>query len=99
MTGLSVAVIVNQFIYETGYSIAALLVDAGVLEYHILPLPNVLCNVSDATDFGKVLIGISRTLFLIILSLIINLKRFMIWYENALICGICTQSLIAMILF
>lgn len=95
LVGLTVAIVVYPFIHETGHSIAALIVGGEVVEYHLFPLPNVLCNVGSVSATGKVIIGISGMMFPIAITTVIihPRKRFWSWYANFILRGICTLSI------
>ena len=44
--GLFVAIIIYPFLHEAGHSMAAILVGAKVIDFNLLPLPYVTCEVS-----------------------------------------------------
>lgn len=103
--GLAVAIVIYPFFHETGHCLATLLVGGEIVEYHLFPLPNVLCQVSNVTTMGRVFIGIFGMLLPIIISLLIYCpkKSFGIWYAKLILQGICLLSLgitfVAAILF
>lgn len=93
--GLAVAVVIYPFLHETGHSIAAVIVGGEVVEYHLFPLPNVLCNVGRVSSTGKVIIGISGMLFPIAITTLFlkPQKKFFMWYANLILRGICILSI------
>ena len=80
VVGLSVAIVIYPVIHELGHSIVAIIVGAEVIEFNILPLPSVLCNVKDVGSIGMVLISIGGSVFPLLL-VIISPKRFWSWYS------------------
>lgn len=94
MVGLSVAVVVYPFLHETGHSIVSLAVGAEIVDFSLLPLPYVTCEVSMVSKFGLILIGLSGIYLPMIFSLIIRPKSFWLWYGVLLIKGICLLSFI-----
>lgn len=94
MVGLFVAVIGYPFLHETGHSIVALLVGAKVIDFSLLPVPYVTCEISITNDFGLILIGLAGIYLPMIFSLIIRPKSFWLWYMSLLIKGICFLSFV-----
>lgn len=94
MVGLFVAVIGYPFLHETGHSIVALLVGAKVIDFSLLPLPYVICEISVANKFEIILIGLAGMYLPMIFSLIIRPKSFWFWYMSLLIKGICLLSFV-----
>lgn len=88
IVGLMIAVFFYPFIHEFSHSIIALLVGAEIFEFNILPVPNILCNVSKVDDVGIVAIGLSGMILPFLFSAVIKPKRFWLWYANFLIKGI-----------
>lgn len=80
LMGLVVAIIVYPFLHEGGHSLAALLVGADVVEFEILPIPYVMCNVATLTNGQQILIGVSGMLFPLLIAVIIPRKWFWSWY-------------------
>ena len=98
MVGLSVAVVVYPFLHETGHSIVALAVGAEIVDFSLLPLPYVTCEVSMVSKFGLILIGLSGIYLPMIFSLIIRPKSLWLWYGVRLSKGICLLSFIISLL-
>lgn len=94
IVGLFVSVIVYPFFHETGHSIIALSVGAEIVDFSLLPLPYVTCEVSMVSEFGLILIGLSGIYLPMIFSLIIRPKSFWFWYMSLLIKGICLLSFV-----
>lgn len=94
IVGLFVAVIGYPFLHETGHSIVALLVGGSVIDFNLLPLPYVTCEISIANKFETILIGLAGMYLPMIFSLIIRPKSFWLWYGLLLTKGICLLSFI-----
>lgn len=94
--GLLVAIVIYPFLHETGHSITTIIVGGEVIEYHLFPLPSILCNVAKVSSMGKVLIGISGMLFPITITTLFfhPQKRFYLWYTNLILRGICALSIV-----
>lgn len=94
IVGLFVAVIGYPFLHETGHSIIALAVGAKVIDFSLLPLPYVICEISMINGFGLILIGLSGMYLPMIFSLIIRPKSFWFWYGILITKGICILSFV-----
>ena len=72
------------------------------MKFHLLPLPNVLCDVYTISNYGTVIIGISGMIFPLLIAMIFSKKAFALWYISELIIGISAYaffiSIIALIL-
>ena len=102
MLGLITTIVVYPFLHETGHSVATMLFGGKVIEFHLLPLPNVLCDVNFMSRVGIVIVGISGMVFPLLIALIINKKTFALWYMSEVIIGISVYaffiSVIALVL-
>ena len=94
IVGLFVSVIGYPFLHETCHTIIALVVGAKVIDFSLLPLPYVTCEISITNDFGLILIGLAGMYLPMIFSLIIRPKSFWLWYGLLLTKGICLLSFI-----
>lgn len=94
IVGLFVAVIGYPFLHESGHSLVAFLVGASVTEFNLLPLPYVVCEVSEVSDMENALIGLGGIVFPFIVSMSSKPKRFWLWYANLLIKGISTYAIL-----
>lgn len=94
IVGLFVAVIGYPFLHESGHSIVALLVGGKVIDFDLLPLPYVTCEISITNKFGLILIGLAGMYLPMIFSLIIRPKSFWLWYGLLLTRGICLLSFV-----
>lgn len=56
--GLTAATVIYQFLHESGHSVAALIVGGKIVEYHLFPIPYVLCDVGKVTLAGQAFIEI-----------------------------------------
>ena len=95
---LFVAVMIYPFLHEAGHSLVAFLVGASVIEFNLLPLPYVVCEVSEVGDIGKALIGLGGIVIPFIMSMSFKPKRFWLWYANLLIKGISTYAILLSII-
>lgn len=93
--GLLVAIVIYPFLHETGHSITTIIVGGEVIEYHLFPLPNILCNATRVSSMGKVIIGISGMVFPITITTLFfhPKKSFCLWYANLILRGICALSI------
>lgn len=105
--GLLTAVIIYPFLHESGHSVAAVLSGVEILEFNLFPFPNVLCNMTNISNIGRVFIGLSGMIFPIVFSAVISLlsknKNFWIWYVTFILKGIgllsTVMSIAAIFLF
>lgn len=90
--GLLTAVIIYPFMHEAGHSVAAVLSGAEILEFNLFPFPNILCNMTNISNIGRVFIGLSGIIMPIVFSAVISLlsknKNFWIWYVTFILNGI-----------
>lgn len=92
--GLFVAIVVYPFLHECGHSIMAILVGAKVVEFNLLPLPYVMCDVSEVTATGQAMIGLGGIIIPYILPGFIKTKKFWSWYAMFLVRGISLYAVI-----
>ena len=93
LVGLSAAVIVYPFLHESGHSLAALIVGGRVVEYHLLPMPYILCDVRNISVMGQCFIGIGGILLPMAVTTVFHPKKqFWAWYGNLMLRGICVLS-------
>ncbi len=95
LLGLFVAIFVYPFLHEGGHSLAAFLVGADVVEFEILPVPYVVCNVIHLTNAQQIIVGISGMLLPLFIGAVIPNKWFWCWYVRFLLLGI---SLLAFVI-
>lgn len=72
--GLLTAVIIYPFLHELGHCGATILLGGKILEFNILPLPNILCSMANTDNIGMVFIGLNGMIFPIAVSSVISLK-------------------------
>lgn len=89
---LFTAIIIYPFLHEFSHSICAIILGASVVDFSLLPLPNVVCNVGLMTNAELFLIAISGTVIPLILCVMIKCKNFWINYVELLITGISIMS-------
>ena len=89
---MSTAILIYPFLHELGHSIATILFGGKVVEFHLLPLPNVLCEVYSISNIGIVIIGVGGMVFPLIVAMIISKKTFAFWYISQVIIGISAYA-------
>ena len=92
--GLFVAIIIYPFLHEAGHSMAAILVGAKVIDFNLLPLPYVICEVSNLNKTSMILIGLAGMFVPALISVIVRPKSFWFWYCNLVIKIICFLSFV-----
>ena len=98
LVGLLMAVIIYPIMHELGHSLTAVLVGAKVIEINLLPLPNVLCDISNTDNTGIVFIGFSGMVIPFLFSAVIKPKGFWLWYSNFVLRGISALSFVVAII-
>ena len=90
--GLLTAVIIYPILHESGHSVAAVLSGAEILEFNLFPFPNILCNMTNISNIGRVFIGLNGMILPVVFSAVISLlsknKNFWIWYVTFILNGI-----------
>lgn len=92
--GLAVAVVLYPFMHESGHTLATLLFGGAVVEFTLFPLPSVLSDISQISNIGLVLIGLSGIMFPLIISVAIHPQKFYLWYSAFVFKGIVLLSLV-----
>ena len=92
LVGLFVAIIIYPFLHEAGHSMMAILVGAKLIEFNLLPLPYVTCEVSNLNTTSVILIGLAGMFIPAIISIIARPKPFWFWYSNLVLKFICLLS-------
>ena len=90
--GLFVAIIIYPFLHEVGHSMMAILLGAKVIDFNLLPLPYVTCEVSNLNTTSIILIGLAGMFLPMLISIIVRSKSFWFWYCNLVIKFICLLS-------
>lgn len=90
--GLFVAIIIYPFLHEAGHSMMAILVGAKVIDFNLLPLPYVTCEVSSLNTTSMILIGLAGMFVPALISIIVRPESFWFWYCNLVIKFICLLS-------
>ena len=90
--GLFVAIIIYPFLHESGHSMMAILVGAKVIDFNLLPLPYVTCEVSNLNTTSMILIGLAGMFLPTLISIIVRPASFWFWYCNLVIKFICLLS-------
>lgn len=75
--GLVAAIIVYPFTHELGHSIAAWISGAQIYEFHLFPIPNVLCRFDSMNLKSVILVGFGGMLFPAVLTGIRSPKTFL----------------------
>lgn len=86
--GLFIAIILYPFLHESGHSLAAFVVGADVIEFRVLPVPYVMCNVASLTEIQQMIIGVSGMALPVIIALVIPKRWFWTWYIRFVLLGI-----------
>lgn len=94
MCGLFIAVIVYPFLHELGHLLAAVLFGAKVIEFHLLPIPNILCDSTGLSTFLLSLIGFSGMMLPFAISMLIHTNNYYLWYGGLILKGISLLSFI-----
>lgn len=105
--GLLTAVVIYPFLHESGHSLAAVLSGAEILEFNLFPFPNILCNMTNISNIGRVFIGLNGMILPVVFSAVISLlsknKIFWICYVTFILNGIgllsTVMSIAAIFLF
>lgn len=92
--GLFTAGLLYPFMHELGHSVAAILFCGRVREFHLFPLPNILCDGTAVTNSGLAAIGICGTVIPFLISISYEPKRFTLWYIFQLIKGISSLGFV-----
>lgn len=92
IVGLFTAVLVYPALHELGHSLATLMFGGKVIEFHLLPLPNMLCDGSSVGNAGLVTIGLCGMLIPFLISISFKPKHFTLWYVMQLIKGISSLA-------
>lgn len=92
--GLFAAVIIYPFLHESGHSVFAILVGAKIIKFNLIPLPYIVCEISEVGNVGKALIGLGGIVIPFIVSMSFKSKCFWLWYINLIIKGISTYAII-----
>lgn len=90
--GLVAAIVVYPFMHELGHSIAAWISGAQIYEFHLFPIPNILCGFDSVSLKSMALVGFSGMLFPAVLTGIRAPKTFLLWYLWFVIKSICALS-------
>ncbi len=103
VTGIFTAVIIYPLLHELGHCFVAVSVGAEVVDFNILPLPSVLCNVFNVKKGGIAAIGLGGILFPYLISFALRPKTFLGWYSNSVVRLVSllalTISLVSIILW
>lgn len=86
--GLLTAAVVYPLLHETGHAVMAVLAGAVVAEFHLFPLPFVVCEVTGVDAVGQLCISVGGIAFPCLLSAVCRPRNFWLWYVNLLVKGI-----------
>ena len=90
--GLFTAVLLYPTLHELGHSLTTIILGGKVLEFHLFPLPNMLCDGSSVGKIGLVMIGLSGMLIPFLISISFKPNHFTVWYVMQLIKGISSLA-------
>lgn len=74
--GLFVAVILYPLTHEAGHSLAAVFFGAKIKEFSLVPLPNVMCDITAVPDAGRIIIALSGVFLPLFVCLLIHPRSF-----------------------
>jgi len=94
LIGFFVALILHPFLHEAGHSIATILLGGQCVEFHLLPLPYMVCNAAGIGNIALVIIGLSGYILPFLLAVVIRRKFFYIWYGRLILRGISILSFV-----
>lgn len=94
VSSLTVAVLIYPMTHEMGHALATLMVGGKIVEFHLLPLPYVLSDISGVSKAGVVLIGLSGIILPLFISAVMRVRRFIAWYNVLIYKGIVLLSFI-----
>lgn len=86
--GLCVSTVLYPLLHELGHYVMAILCGIRVIEFCVLPVPYVLCEMKEICSFKLTIIGVGGTVFPILFSAVISPKLFSLWYANIVIKAI-----------
>lgn len=86
------AILLYPLIHEAGHALSAILFGADIKELRIFPNAYVICDVSNARKFGKIVIGLSGVLLPFLLTVFVQPKRFWGWFTCFIVRGVCILS-------
>lgn len=96
--GLFIAIFVYPFLHETGHFISSLLLHVRVLDFKIVPVPSVLCEFDGSINSIEFLIiGLSGAILPYIVTLLLPMRTFWLWYCKITIKVICLISFVVSI--
>lgn len=92
--GLLISIVIYPFLHETGHSVAILLFGGEIINFEIMPVPYVLCQITDNSETEFVIIGVFGMLFPYIVSFFVPTKNFWLCYVKTTIRLICFLSFV-----
>ena len=92
--GIFTAGVLYPFLHKAGHWAATLLLGGEILEFHLLPRPNVLCDVAKIGGAKCALIGLCGMALPFAAALVLHPKRFTAWYVLLLLRGISAFALV-----
>jgi len=94
VVGLLTAAVIYPLLHEGGHAVAAALVGAEIAEFHLFPLPFVVCDISGVRAVGQLFIGGGGVLLPYLLSAALRPKNFWVWYVTVLVRGISLYAVL-----
>ena len=80
--GLFVAIVGYPLLHELGHSLAAVLLGGKVLDFQLLPLPNILCDSTGLSTLFISIIGLSGMALPFLVSVCIRTKGYYLWFAG-----------------
>ncbi|MDO4802710.1 MAG: hypothetical protein Q4A15_11150 [Prevotellaceae bacterium] len=90
---LLTAVLIYPFLHESGHSIAAVLLKAKVAEFQLLPVPYILCDVSQIGNLGRSIIGMAGNFVPMIISILVPSNCFAVKSFRCTLKGISVLAM------
>lgn len=97
--GLVIAMLIYPFTHELGHTLTCLIVGAEVLEFEVLPVPHITCNIIGLTKSQIIAIGLSGNIVPLFIIGIIDVvtrkvKEFELLYAKVYFYFCCWLSMV-----
>jgi len=92
--GLLTAIFLYPLLHELGHMLTAVVFGYKVLNFQLLPLPSVMCEMDMINRFTIIVVGFGGMLLPYFISLIPPRKQFWLWYLWLVISVICLLSFV-----
>ena len=92
--GLLTAIFLYPLLHELGHMLTAVVFGYKVLNFQLLPLPSVMCEMDMINRFTIIVVGFGGMLLPYFISLMPPRKQFWLWYLWLVISVICLLSFV-----